>query len=69
MNTSSSFPPNQCLGSGFDGSARFSDPDPQKCADPRIRIHDAKYQPETEKKLYALKLHLNFRKKEIIKIY
>ena len=29
---------------------RFLDPDPQKCADPRIRILDAKYQPETEKK-------------------
>jgi len=26
MNTSSSFPPNQCLGSGFVGSARFSLP-------------------------------------------
>ena len=28
----------------------FLDPDPQKYADPRIRIHGVKYQPKTAKK-------------------
>ena len=28
----------------------FLDPDPQKYADPRIRIHEAKYQPKTATK-------------------
>ena len=30
----------------------FLDPDPQKYADPRIRIQEAKYQPKTAKKKF-----------------
>ena len=33
----------------------FFDPDPQKYADPRIRIQGAKYQPKTAKKKFHLK--------------
>ena len=32
----------------------FLDPDPQKYADPRIRIQGVKYQPKTEKKHFLL---------------
>ena len=31
----------------------FLDPEPQKYADPRIRIQGAKYQPKTEEKNYS----------------
>ena len=51
----------QCLGSGFIGSARFwlpgsgyGLPDPQKYADPRIRIQGVKYPPKTAKKTFLL---------------
>ena len=30
----------------------FLDPDPQKYADPRIRIQGVKYQPKTAKKIF-----------------
>jgi len=32
----------------------FLDPDPQKYADPRIRIQGVKYQPKTAKKSFLL---------------
>ena len=32
----------------------FLDPDPQKYADPRIRIQGGKYQPKTAKKTFLL---------------
>ena len=32
----------------------FLDPDPQKYADPRIRIQGVKYQPKTTKKTFLL---------------
>jgi len=32
----------------------FLDPDPQKYADPRIRIQGGKHQPKTEKKTFLL---------------
>ena len=34
----------------IDGSAQDPDPDPQKYADPQIRIQGVKYQPKTAKK-------------------
>jgi len=48
----------------------FLDPDPQKYADPRIRIQGVKYQPKTAKKTFLLlkpKSEL-LKKREIIKI-
>ena len=48
----------QCLGSDPDPlnpqDFGFLGPDPQKYADPRIRIQGVKYQPKTEKKTFLL---------------
>jgi hypothetical protein len=42
----------------------FLDPDPQKYADPRIRIQGAKYQPKTaKKKFYSQNPNLNYLKR------
>ena len=38
----------------------FLDPDPQKSADPQIRILGAKYQPKTAKKIYSQNPNLNY---------
>ena len=60
----------QCLGFGsmdpqdFD----FLDPDPQKYADPRIRIQGVKYQAKTATKKTAKPQIWTFEKREIIKI-
>ena len=42
----------------------FLDPDPQKYADPRIRIQGAKYQPKTAKKNLLSKPKSELFKKE-----
>ena len=36
----------------------FPNPDPQKYADPRIRIQGKKYQPKTAKKKFTLKTQI-----------
>ena len=36
----------------------FLDPEPQKYADPRIRIQGAKYQPKTEEKNFIVKTQI-----------
>ena len=47
----------------------FLESDPQKYANPRIRIQGAKYQPKTERKKITLKTQIwNIKKREIIKI-
>ena len=54
------FSSRQCLGQNFG----FLDPDPQKYADPRIRIQGAKYQPKTaKKKIYFQNPNLNYLKR------
>ena len=63
---------NQCLESGSEsvGSARCWHPDPQKYADPRIRIQGAKYQQKLHEKpfLFSKPISELLKKRAIIKM-